>query len=83
MSTYHPDPSINNEIIEDSTEAELADLAAGYPPKRWRCPKCETVHGRGHFMTFCVHRCLRCGYVGMGGVMFVDEGRAGERTAAA
>jgi hypothetical protein len=67
--TYHPHPGINAEISADALEAERADLAAGYPPRRWQCG-CGASHGRGHFMTVGVHRCLRCGYVGTGGVMF-------------
>jgi hypothetical protein len=74
-TTYHPDPAINAELILTSIECEAADLAAGYPPRRWRCP-CGHEHSRGHFLTIGQHRCLRCGYVGSEGVMFVDEGRA-------
>lgn len=75
-TVYHPDPEMNAGIILDSIACEAADLAAGYPPRRWRCP-CGGEHGRGHFPVGAIgsHRCLRCGYVGTGGVMFVDEGR--------
>jgi hypothetical protein len=74
-SVYHPDPEINAGLILDSIAAEAADLRAGYMPRRWRCV-CGAEHSRGHFITIGQHRCLRCGYVGSGGVMFVDEGRA-------
>ena len=73
-TAYHPDPEINREVIADAIEAERADLAAGYPPRRWRCI-CGTVHSRGHFGAIGNHRCLACGYVGTEGVMFVDEGQ--------
>ena len=66
---YHPDPEINAEIIADALEGERADLAAGYPPRRWRCV-CGAEHARGHFGSIGVHRCLACGYTGAGGVMF-------------
>jgi hypothetical protein len=71
---YHPDPEINQEIIADAIEAERADLAAGYAPQRWRCI-CGTEHSRGHFETIGVHRCLKCGYVGTGGVMLDEAGQ--------
>lgn len=73
---YHPDPEINAGCILDAIEAERADLAAGYPPRRWICP-CGASHSRGHFPAGQIgsHRCLRCGYVGTEGVM-VDDGRA-------
>ena len=71
---YHPDPEINEGIVADSLDAENADLAADYPPRRWEC-ECGASHGRGHFMSIGVHRCLRCGYVGTGGRMFVDDGK--------
>lgn len=32
--TYHPDPAINAEVATEALEAERADLAAGYPPRR-------------------------------------------------
>lgn len=75
MSTkiqYHPDPEINAEVIADAIAGEIADLAAGYPPKRWICP-CGASHSRGHFMTIGVHRCLKCGYYGDGGVMLTED----------
>jgi hypothetical protein len=70
MSTtpYHPDPTINAEFASDLLEAEMADLAAGYPPRRWTCD-CGISHGRGHFSVVGIHRCLSCGYVGAGGYM--------------
>ena len=37
MPVYRPDPWINTGVILDAIEAERADLAAGYPPRRWRC----------------------------------------------
>jgi hypothetical protein len=70
---YHPDPAINAECIIDAIEAERADLAAGYPPRRWTCI-CGASHSRGHFMSVGAHRCLRCGYQGTGGVMEVPHG---------
>ena len=69
MSVYHPDPQINADVIADALEAELADLAAGYPPRPWRCV-CGTEHSRGHFGAVGIHRCLACGYTGPEGVMF-------------
>jgi hypothetical protein len=71
---YHPDPEINKEVIADALEAERFDLAAGYPPRRWRC-LCGAEHSRGHFGTIGVHRCLACGYVGAGGVLLDEEGQ--------
>jgi len=68
MATYHPDPTINAQVALDVLIAEEADLAAGYPPRRWQCT-CGAEHGRGHFMGIGVHRCLACGYVGTEGVM--------------
>jgi hypothetical protein len=70
---YHPDPATNAEVAEAALEAELLDLAAGYPPRFWTCPECEAQHGRGHFLTIGVHRCLRCGYYGGGGIMATPE----------
>jgi hypothetical protein len=67
-TTYHPDPAINAEVAADALDAEMADLAAGYNPRRWRC-ECGAEHSRGHFQCIGVHRCLKCGYVGEGGVM--------------
>lgn len=74
---YHPDPEINEGHRVDSLDAENADLAAGYPPRRWEC-ECGASHGRGHFPLGAVgsHRCMNCGYVGTGGRMFVDDGKA-------
>lgn len=67
---YHPDPDINAGVAQDALDAERADLKAGYPPRRWTCP-CGQSHSRGHFMgQIGVHRCLWCGYVGTGGVMW-------------
>lgn len=70
---YHPDPEIDAEVAAMSLEAERLDLAAGYPPRAWQCPTCGAVHSRGHFQTIGVHRCLRCGYVGEGGVMMTED----------
>lgn len=70
--SYHPDPVMNAGVIADAIEAERADLAAGYPPRRWTCP-CGHSHSRGHFQAVGVHRCLRCGYVGVEGVMWDPE----------
>lgn len=72
-AAYHPDPEINAGVIIDAIEAERTDLAAGYPPRRWRCPDCKTEHSRGHFRAIGVHRCLACGYAGTAGVMLDDE----------
>jgi rubredoxin len=74
---YHPDPEIDAEVAAEVLESERADLAAGYPPRRWKCPDCGAEHGRGHFMTIGTHRCLGCGYVGAGGVMDLPEPVAG------
>jgi hypothetical protein len=72
---YHPDPSINAGVLADVNAAERADLAAGLPPRRWTCP-CGASHARGHFQAIGQHRCLQCGYVGAGGVMW-DETEIG------
>lgn len=69
LRVYHPDPAVNAEVAADALAAEMADLAAGYPPRPWLC-ECGASHSRGHFMSIGVHRCLACGYVGEGGVMF-------------
>jgi hypothetical protein len=66
--TYHPDPTINAEIAADALAAETFDLSIGYPPRLWTCP-CGATHGRGHFLSVGVHRCLTCGYYGTDGVM--------------
>lgn len=71
MITYHPDQEISETVAEEVLEAEFADLAAGYPPRHWTCV-CGVSHARGHFNTIGLHRCLSCGYVGDGGVMW-DE----------
>ena len=70
IEQYHPDPEINAGIAADALDAERADLAAGFPPRRWQCPDCGASHGRGHFGVIGNHRCLGCGYAGPGGVMF-------------
>lgn len=66
MLRYHPDPEIDAEVHAEAMESERLDLAAGYPPRRWRCD-CGAEHGRGHFQTIDVHRCLNCGYIGTEG----------------
>jgi hypothetical protein len=68
MNAYHPDPEINESIELEMAESEFIDVRAGYPPRWWMCP-CGASHNRGHFMSIGVHRCLKCGYVGGGGVM--------------
>lgn len=74
LSTYyHPDPEINAEVAAEVLEAEKADLKAGFEPRRWMC-ECGAEHGRGHFQSIGVHRCLACGYVGTGGVMICPPG---------
>lgn len=73
LIAYHPDPEINAGVILDAIAAEVADLRAGYLPRRWKCPDCGRSHSRGHFMSIGVHRCLWCGYVGIGGVMWDPE----------
>lgn len=70
--SYHPDSEINEEIVAQALEAERIDLAAGYLPKFWRC-ECGAGHSRGHFQTIGVHRCLKCGYVGIGGTMHTHD----------
>jgi rubredoxin len=66
---YHPDPEINEEIVADALAGEIADVAAGYPPKFWRCPDCGRGHKRGHFLTVGIHRCMGCGYMWTGGTI--------------
>src|ERR1035438_5926630 len=53
--TYHPDSEIDAGVRADALDAERADLAAGYPPRRWQCD-CGAEHGRGHFQAVGVHR---------------------------
>lgn len=74
---YHPDPEINAEVAQQALDAEIFDLAIGYPPRRWICP-CGASHSRGHFGVVGSHRCLRCGYAGGDGVMVLSDtaGRA-------
>lgn len=72
---YHPDPEINAQVAKDALAAEMADLAAGFPARKWTCPQCGRHHSRGFFMTPGVHRCLYCGYVGEGGVMEIADGK--------
>lgn len=64
----HPDPEIAAELEQEARGSERVDVAAGYTPRRWRCD-CGAEHGRGHFGTVGVHRCLACGYVGQGGTL--------------
>lgn len=68
-TTYHPDPEINALIAAEALENEKADLASGLPPAKWTCPDCATSHKRGHFGTIGSHRCMKCGYVGGGGII--------------
>jgi rubredoxin len=73
---YHPDPDVDASVRADALEAELFDLAAGYPARWWVCPTCGRSHNRGHFQgTIGVHRCLNCGYVGDGGTMHTNDPR--------
>jgi hypothetical protein len=74
---YHPDPEINALVIAEAAESERLDLAAGYPPRRWRCPDCTAEHTRGHVGAIGVHRCLACEYTGTGGIMFDENGECG------
>lgn len=69
---YHPDPDVNAGVAADVLLAEEADLAAGYPPRSWTCD-CGESHARGHFLSIGQHRCLACGYVGSGSVMWDPE----------
>ncbi len=73
---YHPDPVINEGVAADVLAAEVADLEAGYVPRRWTCP-CGASHSRGHFISIGQHRCLFCGYVGTGGVMWDPQSEGG------
>ena len=73
IGRYHPDDEINAGVAADTLEAERIDLAAGYTPRRWQC-ECGAEHGRGHFQTIGIHRCLACGYVGTGGAMLLPDG---------
>jgi rubredoxin len=67
---YHPDQEINREVAQEAIIAESIDIGVGYPPRRWTCPDCGASHSRGHAQAIGQHRCLRCGYVGTGGVMW-------------
>lgn len=67
--TYHPDKEINTAIEQEMIKSERIDMAAGYPPRWWKCPECGSTHNRGHFLVLGRHRCLKCGYDGVGGVM--------------
>lgn len=69
---YHPDPEINEGVAADALEGEEANLAAGFDPSPWECG-CGAAHARGYFQTLGVHRCLRCGYVGVGGRLMDPE----------
>lgn len=71
MICYHPDPDINAEVTRDVIQAEIDDLAAGYDPRRWTC-ECSASHSRGSFPIGHIgsHRCMNCGYIGIGGVMW-------------
>jgi len=72
-NVYHPDPEINDEVAREAAESERADLKAGYPPRWWRCA-CGARHRRGFFPAGSdSHRCMRCGYVGLGGVLEEPE----------
>ena len=71
-TSYHPHPDINAAVVADVLSGERADLAAGYPPRPWRCA-CGAEHSRGHFGAVGIHRCLACGYVGPGGVLLDDN----------
>ena len=75
MIAYHPDPNINAGVAADVLDAELVDLRIGYPPRRWTCP-CGVSHSRGHSLAIGQHRCLSCGYVGNGGVMWDQQSEA-------
>lgn len=69
--SYHPDPEINAEVVRDAADAERSDVRSGYPPRRWMCPDCGASHERGFFpLGTDAHRCLRCGYLGVGGVLW-------------
>lgn len=76
-AAYHPDTEINAEIAAQMLEAERADLAMGYRPRRWICD-CGSSHERGHLFNIGTHRCLSCGYVGAGGIMVDRAGEEGE-----
>lgn len=67
---YHPDSEINKGVAAEVLASEVIDLKVGYPPRRWTCPQCALSHSRGHFLSIGSHRCLGCGYVGGGGVMW-------------
>lgn len=69
---YHEDPEIDAEIRAEALESERIDLAAGYPPRFWRCP-CGRGHSRGHFQAIGIHRCLGCGYVGDRGTTHIHD----------
>ena len=71
---YHPDPEVNEELVALALENERVDLAAGFPPKFWRC-ECGAGHSRGHFQIVGVHRCMWCGYVGTGGTMHTHDAK--------
>jgi len=77
MIAYHPDPEINREVAAEVLANEAFDvLIARLPPRRWMCPLCGTSHSRGHLGAIGTHRCLSCGYVGTGGVMWDPEHKA-------
>lgn len=68
MGRYHSDDEINAEVAVGARAGEAADLAAGFPPSSWEC-ECGARHSRGHYLTIGTHRCLACGYVGIGGAL--------------
>jgi hypothetical protein len=67
MNRYHDDETINREIHLDMLAAEAADLKAGFPVTRWACD-CGASHSRGT-INGVAHRCLRCGFIGVGGTL--------------
>lgn len=68
---YHPDPEINAAFAAEAAENERLNVGIGYPPSRWMCPDCGRSHARGFFPLGSVsHRCLGCGYLGDGGVLW-------------
>lgn len=76
IQPYHPDPEINAEITAEMSEAEHFDLSAGLPARWWHCPECGASHQRGFLPVGTnSHRCLKCGYVGNGGVLLDQRER--------
>lgn len=69
ITSYHPDPEIDREVVAEALEGEAYDMSVGDAPWWWQCPACKRSHNRGHHGAIGIHRCLGCGYTGPCGMM--------------